>query len=101
LGSNVFACAWPVIAIHSTAHSPPSGQPGPYCPLGVVLVGRRISALVNALAHRHVTSRTHLALHAFIEARHTDDHTLMDAAADRLDLVARCHAERDSAAFHA
>jgi hypothetical protein len=40
---------------------------------------------------------THLALHAFVEARHTDDHALMDAAADRLDLVARFYAERDSA----
>src|SRR5271169_4346654 len=44
---------------------------------------------------------THLALYAFVEARHTDDHALVDAAADGLDLVARFHAERDGAAFHA
>jgi hypothetical protein len=73
-----------------------------------------IASKLNASELEHVIRRavrwapltasplaTHLALHAFVEARHTDDHALMDAAADRLDLVARFHAERDCAAFHA
>ena len=41
----------------------------------------------------------HLALHAFVEARHADNDALMGAAADRLEFVAGFDAERHGAAF--
>ena len=41
-----------------------------------------------------------LSLHALIEARNVDDHTLMRAVADRFQVVARFHPERQCAAFN-
>jgi hypothetical protein len=54
------------------------------------------------LAAKAVSSRTRkFALNAFIKARNADDHSLVDAAADHFDLIARLHLERDDTAFDA
>jgi hypothetical protein len=42
-----------------------------------------------------------LALHAFVEPRHTNDDTLVRAAADRLELVVSFDAKGDGAPFDA
>ena len=50
-------------------------------------LGARVATMAGSFLTRD------LALDAFVEARYADDHPLVDAVADHLDLVARLHPE--------
>lgn len=49
--------------------------------------------------HQRSADGAELALHPFVESRHADNHTLMGAAADRLEIIVGFDAECHGAAF--